>query len=51
LGSVAAPTKIIVGATTAGLEGEEGLILRKLLPYIAVLVALVSLMTMIAIRI
>ena len=49
LGSVAAPTKIIVGATTAGLEGEEGLILRKLLPYICTLVLLVSLMTMVGI--
>jgi lactate permease len=50
LGSVAAPTKIIVGATTAGLEGEEGLILRKLLPFICVLVFLVSVMTMIGIK-
>ena len=49
LGSVAAPTKIIVGATTAGLEGEEGLILRKLLPYICVFIFLVSLMTMIGV--
>jgi lactate permease len=51
LGSVAAPTKIIVGATTAGLEGEEGLILRKLLPYICIFIFIVSLMTMIGVRI
>ena len=49
LGSVVAPTKIIVGATTAGLEGEEGLILRKLLPYICVFIFLVSIMTMIGV--
>ncbi len=45
LGSVTAPTKVIVGASTAGLEGREGDILRALLPAIAVLLLLVSLMT------
>ena len=50
LGSVVAPTKVIVGASTAGLEGEEGSILRKLLPPICLLLFIVSLMTMIGIE-
>ena len=50
LGSVAAPTKVIVGASTAGMEGEEGIILRKLLPPICVLLFIVSLITMISIE-
>jgi len=45
LGSVAAPTKIIVGASTAGMEGKEGEILRKLLPIISGLLLIVSLLT------
>ncbi len=49
LGSVVAPTKIIVGASTAGLEGQEGDILRKLLPAICVLLLIVSIMAMIGI--
>lgn len=49
LGSVAAPTKIIVGATTAGMEGKEGDILRKLLPVICILLLIVSLMTALAV--
>jgi len=49
LGSVVAPTKIIVGASTAGLEGQEGDILRKLLPAICVLLLIISIITMIGI--
>jgi lactate permease len=49
LGSVAAPTKVIVGASTAGMEGKEGDILRKLLPIIAVLLLFVSLMSLIGV--
>lgn len=49
LGSVVAPTKIIVGASTAGLEGQEGDILRKLLPAICVLLLIISIMTMLGI--
>ncbi len=45
LASVLAPAKIVVGAGTAGLAGEEGAILRRLLPYLAVLLAIVSLLT------
>ncbi len=33
IGSVFAPTKVVVGASTAGLGGQEGAILRKLLSY------------------
>jgi len=49
LGSVAAPTKVIVGASTAGMEGREGEILRKLLPVICILLLLISLMTILAV--
>jgi len=49
LGSIAAPTKVIVGASTAGLEGQEGDILRKLLPVVCMLLLIVSIMTMIGI--
>jgi len=49
LGSVAAPTKVIVGASTAGMEGREGEILRKLLPMIAFLLLLISLITFLAV--
>jgi len=45
VGSVAAPTKVVVGASTAGMEGNEGAILRKLIPYIALLIALISMLT------
>lgn len=47
LGSVIAPTKIVVGASTAGMGGKEGLILRHLLGYTAVLIALVSLLVVV----
>lgn len=49
LGSVVAPTKIIVGASTAGLEGQEGDIMRKLLPVICVLLLIVGIMTTIGV--
>ncbi|TFG50070.1 MAG: L-lactate permease, partial [Anaerolineales bacterium] len=49
LGSVAAPTKIIVGASTAGMEGKEGEILRQLLPIICILLLIISLMTTLAV--
>lgn len=45
LGSVIAPTKIIVGASTAGLSGKEGQVLRALLPMIASLLVIISLLT------
>jgi len=49
LGSVAAPTKVIVGASTAGMEGKEGDILRKLLPIICILLLTISLITVLAV--
>lgn len=42
VGSVVAPTKIIVGASTAGMAGKEGEILRKLLGYTGLLLLIVS---------
>ena len=42
IGSVVAPTKIVVGASTAGLAGKEGPVLRGLLPYAGILIAGVS---------
>ena len=45
LGSVVAPTKVIVGASTAGLAGKEGSVMRALLPFILILLVLISLLT------
>lgn len=44
--SIMAPTKVVVGASTAGLAGREGDILRKLIGYTCVLVLFVSLLAM-----
>jgi lactate permease len=43
--SILAPTKVVVGASTAGMEGREGYVMRKLFVYVALLLLLVSLMT------
>lgn len=45
LASVMAPTKIVVGASTAGMAGREGEVMRKLVVYTGILVLLVSVMT------
>ncbi|HSB65387.1 MAG TPA: L-lactate permease [Anaerolineales bacterium] len=45
LASVVAPAKIVVGTSTADLSGREGEVMRKMLPYIIVLVLLISLLT------
>jgi lactate permease len=45
LGSVFAPAKVIVGASTVGLGGEEGPVLKKVMAYGLLLVAVVSLAT------
>ncbi|MBS1249982.1 MAG: L-lactate permease [Chloroflexi bacterium] len=45
LGSVIAPTKIVVGASTGGMAGREGEIMRKMLVYTGVLILLISLLT------
>ncbi len=45
LGSVVAPTKIVVGASTGGMAGREGEVLRSTLVYTVLLVALMSILT------
>jgi lactate permease len=45
LASVAAPTKIVVGTSTAGMSGKEGEVLRALAVYTSLFVLFVSLLT------
>jgi len=49
LGSVIAPTKVVVGASTGGMEGREGDVMRKMLGYTGMLILLMSLLTIAAI--
>jgi len=49
LASVAAPTKVVVGASTAGMAGKEGEVLRALVVYTGILVLLISALTALAI--
>ncbi len=49
LASVAAPAKIVVGTGTADLAGREGEVMRKIMPYIIILVLLTSLLTAVGI--
>jgi len=49
LGSVMAPTKVVVGASTAGMSGREGDVMRKLVVYVGILILLISVLTIIAI--
>lgn len=42
LGSVLAPAKIIVGTSTTGLVGNEGFVLKKLLPFVILEVLLIG---------
>jgi lactate permease len=49
LASVVAPAKIVVGTSTADLAGREGEVMRKMMPYIIVLVLLTSLLTAVGI--
>ena len=49
LGSVIAPTKIVVGASTGGMAGREGEIMRKMLVYTGILVAMMSILTVISV--
>ncbi len=44
LGSMLAPAKIIVGCSTAGLEGREGLVLRRTIAYGIAMTALIGLL-------
>jgi lactate permease len=45
IGSVVAPTKVVVGASTAGMAGNEGAVMRGMLKYVALLLAGLSLAT------
>jgi lactate permease len=47
LASVMAPTKVVVGASTAGMAGREGDVMRKLLLYAGLLVLLISALTLV----
>lgn len=47
--SVAAPTKVVVGASTAGMAGKEGDVLRAMLRYTLTLIAFIMLLTALAI--
>lgn len=49
LASTLAPTKVVVGASTAGMEGREGEVIRSLGGYITLLVLLISLLTAIGV--
>ena len=42
VGSIIAPTKVVVGAATAGMEGREGEVIRKLAGYVLTLVLVLS---------
>jgi len=49
LASILAPTKIVVGASTAGMAGKEGDVLRKLIAYTAVLLVFLSILALISV--
>ncbi len=49
LGSVIAPTKIVVGASTGGMAGREGEVMRKMLVYTGLLILLVSILAIIGV--
>lgn len=50
LASVMAPAKVVVGASTAGMAGREGEVMRRLIVYTLGLVLLISLLTFIFTR-
>jgi lactate permease len=45
VGNVVAPTNIVMGTTTAGISGEEGVILRKTIPWTVAVAVLTGLAT------
>ena len=49
LASVMAPTKVVVGASTAGMAGREGEVLRKLIGYTVLLLVLTGLLALAAV--
>ncbi len=50
IGSAFSPAKVIVGASTVGLGGQEGPVLKKVMSYGLVLVGVISLATWAAVR-
>lgn len=49
LASVMAPTKVVVGASTAGMGGREGFVMRKLVVYVGLLVTLISILAVLGV--
>ena len=49
LASVMAPTKVVVGASTAGMAGKEGDVMRRLIVYAGLLVLLISILTVLGV--
>lgn len=47
--SILAPTKVVVGASTAGMAGKEGDVMRKLIGYTLFLVSLVSILALLSV--
>jgi len=47
--SIIAPTKVVVGASTAGMAGKEGDVIRKLLVYVGMLICLISILALLGI--
>lgn len=48
LGSVLSPSKIILGTTTAGILGQEGLVLKKIMPIVITIAILMGIILTIA---
>lgn len=51
VGSVIAPTKVVVGASTAGMAGDEGRVLRAMVRYIALLIIGISIVTWVSLQV
>ncbi len=49
LASVAAPAKLVVGTSTVDLAGKEGEVMQRMMPYIIILVLLISILTAVSI--
>ncbi len=49
--SIIAPTKMVVGASTAGMEGKEGEVMRSMMGYTLILILTISVLTAIAVKI
>ena len=49
LASMLAPTKVVVGASTAGMSGKEGDVMRKLIAYALILLGLISVLTLLGV--